>query len=148
MSSTRHVAIVGSGFGGLGVAEQLGHVPVEVTLIDRHTYHSFQPLPYQVATSLLNAEDVGAPVRGMFRHQDNVTFRMATVTGVDAAGQKIQLEGGKQIPYDYLVLAGGATVNYFDTSGAAGDALPLCCIANAFKVRCRFLGRFESDCRH
>src|SRR5881409_2935062 len=107
MGNTPHVAIVGAGFGGLGVAEQLDHVPVEVTLIDSHNYHTFQPLLYQVATSLLNAEDVGAPVRGMFRHQDNVTFRMATVTGVDAAGQKIQLEDGKQIPYDYLVLAGG-----------------------------------------
>ena len=95
MSSTRHVAIVGAGFGGLGVAEQLGHVPVEVTLIDRHNYHTFQPLFYQVVTSLLNAEDVGAPVRGMFRHQDNVMFRMATVMGVDVVGQKIQLEDGK-----------------------------------------------------
>src|SRR5438105_15044390 len=118
MSSTRHVAIVGAGFGGLGVAEQLGHVPVEVTLIDRHNYHTFQPLLYQVATSLLNAEDVGAPVRGMFRHQDNVTFRMATVTGVDAAGQKMQLADGKLIPDDYLVLAVGATVKDFNPPGA------------------------------
>src|ERR1700754_3447088 len=115
MSSTRHVAIVGAGFGGLEVAEQLDHVPVEVTLIDRHNYHTFQPLLYQVATSLLNAEDVGAPIRSMFRHQENVTFRRATVPGFDAASQKIQLEDGKQISYDYLVLAGGATVNYFNT---------------------------------
>ena len=148
MSSIRHVAIVGAGFGGLGVAEQLGHVPVEVTLIDRHNYHTFQPLLYQVATSLLNAEDVGAPVRGMFRHQDNVTFRMATVTGVDAAGQKIQLEDGKQIPYDYLVLAGGATVNYFNTSGAAEHAFPLYTLANAIKLRNRILERFEAADRN
>ena len=148
MSSIRHVAIVGAGFGGLGVAEQLGHVPVEVTLIDRHNYHTFQPLLYQVATSLLNAEDVGAPVRGMFRHQDNVTFRMATVTRVDAAGQKIQLEDGKQIPYDYLVLAGGATVNYFNTSGAAEHAFPLYTLANAIKLRNRILERFEAADRN
>jgi NADH:ubiquinone reductase (H+-translocating) len=148
MSSTRHVAIVGAGFGGLGVAEQLGHVPVEVTLIDSHNYHTFQPLLYQVATSLLNAEDVGAPVRGMFRHQDNVTFRMATVTGVDAAGQKIQLEDGKQIPYDYLVLAGGATVNYFNTPGAAEHAFPLYTLANAVKLRNRILERFEAADRN
>jgi NADH dehydrogenase len=64
------------------VGEQLGHVPVEVTLMERHNYHTFQLLLYQVATSLLNAEDVGAPVRNMFRHQKNVTFRMATVTGL------------------------------------------------------------------
>src|ERR1700730_13248149 len=113
MSKTPHVAIVGAGCGGLGVPEHFAHVPVEVTLIDRHNYHTFQPLLYQVATSLLNAEDVGAPVRSMFRHQDNFTFRMATVSGVDIAGHPIHLEHGNKIPYDYLVLAGGATVNYF-----------------------------------
>ena len=144
MSSTRHVAIVGAGFGGLGVAEQLGHVPVEVTLIDRHNYHTFQPLLYQVATSLLNAEDVGAPVRSLFRHQDNVTFHMATVTGIDAAGQNIQLDDGKQISYDYLVLAGGATVNYFNTPGAAEHAFPLYTLTNAVKLRNRILERFEA----
>ena len=144
MSNTPHVAIVGAGFGGLGVAEQLDHVPVEVTLIDRHNYHTFQPLLYQVATSLLNAEDVGAPVRSMFRHQDNVTFRMATVTRIDAAGHKIQLEDGKPISYDYLVLAGGATVNYFNTPGAAEHAFPLYTLTNAVKLRNRILERFEA----
>ena len=74
----------------MGVAEQLAHVPVEVTLIDQHDYHTFQPLLYQVATSLLNAEDVGAPIRGLFRHQDNVTFHMATVTQVDMPGHTLK----------------------------------------------------------
>ncbi len=64
---------------------------------------------------MLNAEDVAAPVRSMFRHQDNVTFRMATVTGVDLPSHAIQLDDDSQIAYDYLVLAGGATVNYFKT---------------------------------
>src|SRR5712664_4166560 len=144
MSSTRHVAIVGAGFGGLGVAEQLGHVPVDVTLIDRHNYHTFQPLLYQVATSLLNAEDIGAPVRSIFRHQDNVTFRMATVTGVDVPNHKIQLADGNQIAYDYLVLAGGATVNYFNTPGAAEHAFPLYTLMNAVTLRNRILERFEA----
>src|SRR5438128_10505976 len=113
MSSKPHVAIVGAGFGGLGVAEQLAHVPVDVTLIDRHNYHTFQPLLYQVASSLLNAEDVGAPVRSLFRHQEHVTFRMATVTGVDLVGHNVQREDGSRSACDYLVLAGGTTVNYF-----------------------------------
>ena len=147
MSKTRHVAIVGAGFGGLGVAEQLAHVPVEVTLIDQHNYHTFQPLLYQVATSLLNAEDVGAPVRSLFRHQDNVTFRMATVTGVDMPGHKIQLKDGNQISYDYLVLAGGTTVNYFNTPGAAEHAFPLYTLMNAVKLRNRILERFEATDR-
>ena len=144
MSNTLHVVIVGAGFGGLGVAEQLAHVPVEVTLIDRHDYHTFQPLLYQVATSLLNAEDVGAPIRGLFRHQDNVTFHMATVTQVDMPGHKIQLSDGRHVSYDYLVLAGGATVNYFNTPGAAEHALPLYTLMNAVKLRSRILERFEA----
>jgi len=144
MSKTPHVAIVGAGFGGLEVAEHLAHVPVEVTLIDRHNYHTFQPLLYQVATSLLNAEDVGAPVRSMFRHQENVTFRMATVSGVDVPGRKIQLEDGNEIAYDYLVLAGGATVNYFNTPGAAEHAFPLYTLMNAVKLRNQILERFEA----
>src|SRR5882672_9334964 len=144
MSKTRHVAIVGAGFGGLGVAEQLDHIPIEVTLIDQHNYHTFQPLLYQVATSLLNAEDVGAPVRSLFRHQDNVTFRMATVTGVDMPGHKIQLKDGTPISYDYLVLAAGATVNYFNTPGAAEHAFPLYTLMNAVKLRNRILERFEA----
>src|SRR5258708_31451865 len=125
MSNNPHVLIVGAGFGGLGVAEELAHVPVDVTLIDRHNYHTFQPLLYQVATSLLNAEDVGAPVRSNFQHQDNVTFRMATVTGVDVPSQKIQLDDASLIAYDYLVLSGGATFNYFNTPAAAEHAIPL-----------------------
>jgi NADH dehydrogenase FAD-containing subunit len=144
MTNTPHIAIVGAGFGGLEVAEQLAHVPVEVTLIDRHNYHTFQPLLYQVATSLLNAEDVGAPVRSMFRHQENLTFRMATVTGVDIAGRTIHLEDGNQLAYDYLVLAGGATVNYFNTPGAAEHAFPLYTLMNAVKLRNHILDRFEA----
>ena len=144
MSNAPHVIIVGAGFGGLGVAEQLAHVPVEVTLIDQHDYHTFQPLLYQVATSLLNAEDVGAPIRGLFRHQDNVTFHMVTVTRVDMPGHKIQLSDGKHVSYDYLVLAGGATVNYFNTPGAAEHAFPLYTLMNAVKLRNRILERFEA----
>src|SRR4029450_3871475 len=144
MSTTPHVAIVGAGFGGLGVAEQLDHIPVEVTLIDQHNYHTFQPLLYQVATSLLNAEDVGAPVRAMFRHQENVTFRLATVEGVDVQDRRIQLDGGEHVAYDYLVLAGGATVNYFNTPGAAEYAFPLYTLMHAVKLRNRILERFEA----
>jgi NADH dehydrogenase len=139
-----HVVIVGAGFGGLGVAEQLAHVPVDVTLIDRHNYHTFQPLLYQVATSLLNAEDVGAPVRSMFRHQENVSFRLGTVTGIDVSSHKIRLGGDEEIAYDYLVLAGGTTVNYFSTPGAAEHAFPLYTLTNAVKLRNRILERFEA----
>ena len=84
----------------------------------------------------------------MFRHQDNVTFRMATVSGVDVAGRTIHLEDGNQIAYDYLVLAGGATVNYFNTPGAAEHAFPLYTLMNAVKLRNQILDRFEAADRN
>jgi NADH dehydrogenase len=144
MSKYPHVVIVGAGFGGLGVAEQLAHVPVDVTLIDRHNYHTFQPLLYQVATSLLNAEDVGAPIRGIFRHQENVNFRLGTAAGINVLEKKIQLDDGPEISYEYLVLAGGATVNYFGTPGAAEHAFPLYTLMNAVKLRNQVMQRFEA----
>ena len=147
MSNYPHVVIVGAGFGGLGAAEQLAHVPVNVTLIDRHNYHTFQPLLYQVATSLLNAEDVGAPVRSLFRHQENVNFHLGTVTGIDVPGRKVSLENGDETTYDYLVLAGGATVNYFGTPGAAEHAFPLYTLVNAVKLRNQVIQRFEAAAR-
>src|SRR5215813_7680194 len=143
MSNYPHVVIVGAGFGGLGVAEQLAHVPVHVTLIDRHNYHTFQPLLYQVATSLLNAEDVGAPVRSIFRHEENVNFLLGTVTGIDVPGRQIQIDDGDKISFDYLVLAGGATVNYFGTPGAAEHAFPLYTLMNAVKLRNQVMRQFE-----
>ena len=143
MEKYAHVVIVGAGFGGLGVAEQLVHVPVNVTLIDRHDYHTFQPLLYQVATSLLNAEDVGAPVRSIFRRHENVNFRLGTVTAIDVPGQKIQLNDGGEIRYDCLVLAGGATVNYFGTPGAAEHAFPLYTLMNAVRLRNQVMKQFE-----
>jgi NADH dehydrogenase len=148
MNKYPHVVIVGAGFGGLGVAEQLAHVPVQVTLIDRHNYHTFQPLLYQVATSLLNAEDVGAPVRSIFRDEDNVNFRLGTVTGINVPARKIQLEDGAEIDYDYLVLAGGATVNYFGTRGAAEHAFPLYTLMNAVRLRNQVMKQFEAADRN
>jgi NADH dehydrogenase len=144
MSKYPQVVIVGAGFGGLGVAEQLAHVPVHVTLVDRHNYHTFQPLLYQVASSLLNAEDVGAPVRSMFRDQENVNFRLGTVTGINVPARKIQLADGNEISYEYLVLAAGATVNYFGTPGAAEHAFPLYTLMNAVKLRNRVMQQFEA----
>ena len=148
MNKYPHVVIVGAGFGGLGVAEQLAHVPVQVTLIDKHNYHTFQPLLYQVATSVLNAEDVGAPVRSIFRDQDNVNFRLGTVTSINVPARKIHLEDGVDMDYDYLVLAGGATVNYFGTPGSAEHAFPLYTLMNAVRLRNQVMKQFEAADRN
>jgi NADH dehydrogenase len=142
------VVIVGAGFGGLAAAEHLAHLPVAITLVDRHDYHTFQPLLYQVATSLLNAEDVGRPVRDMFHRQNNVTFRQATATGADWDARQLHLAEGGTLPFDYLVLAAGATVNYFGTPGASAYALPLYTLPDAVRLRKQILDRFEATDRN
>lgn len=143
----KQVVIVGAGFGGLAAAERLAHVPVEITLVDRHDYHTFKPLVYQVATALLNAEDVGRPIRAMFRQQDNVTIRTATATGVDWEASRLLLEDGETLPFDYLVLAAGATANYFGIPGAAEHAFPLYSLPDAVRLRHQILDRFEAAAR-
>jgi uncharacterized membrane protein YphA (DoxX/SURF4 family) len=106
------VVIVGAGFGGLACAHALRHAPVGVTLIDRHNYHLFQPLLYQVATTALAAGDIAMPIRSLLREQPNARVLLGEVTGVDAARREVRL-GARRIPYDYLVLATGATHSYF-----------------------------------
>jgi NADH dehydrogenase len=138
------VVIVGAGFGGLAAAEHLAHLPVDFILVDTHDYHTFQPLLYQVATSLLNAEDVGRPVRDMFHHQENLAFRQATATGADWEAHQLQLAEGDALPFDYLVLATGATANYFGIPDATTYALPLYTLPDAVRLRNQILDRFEA----
>jgi len=101
------VVIVGAGFGGMACAASLTRARVAVTLIDRHNYHLFQPLLYQVATAGLAPGDVAAPVRGLFREHANVRVLFGEVTGVDAARREVLL-ADQRVAYDYLVLATGA----------------------------------------
>lgn len=143
-SARPHVLIVGAGFGGLAAAQHLAHVPVDVTVVDRHDYHTFHPLLYQVASSLLNAEDVGRPLRAMFHHQRNITIREATVTDIDWQAHRALLDQGDSLPFDYLVLAAGAVVNYFGTPGAQEHAVPLYTLPDAIRLRNQILGRFEA----
>lgn len=140
----KRVVIVGAGFGGLAAAEHLAHVPVDVTLVDQHDYHTFQPLLYEVATSLLNAEDVGRPVRDIAHHQENVTYRQATATGVDWEAHQVRLAEGAALPFDYIVLAAGATANFFGIPGAAAYALPLYTLPDAVRLRNQIFDRFEA----
>ena len=85
--------VIGAGFGGLMAAKELAGDPVDVTLVDRHNFHTFQPLLYQVATAGLNAADVAYPIRGIFQQQQNLPFRQGTVTGVDWDRHEVALEG-------------------------------------------------------
>src|SRR5690349_11720068 len=102
MAVVPKVVVVGAGFGGIEVARHLRDVPVDVTLVDRNNFHTFQPLLYQVATAGLNAADVAHAVRGLFHGQRNVRFRQATVTGVDWDQRTVQLDGQADLPFDHL----------------------------------------------
>jgi NADH:ubiquinone reductase (H+-translocating) len=144
MGTRPHVVIVGAGFGGLTAAKHLERADVDVTLIDHHNYHSFQPLLYQVATAGLNPADVGYAVRGVFRRQRRVYFRKAEVTGVDWEAQRLVLRDEAPVAFDHLILAAGSSTNYFGVPGAAEFAFPLYGLEDAVRVRNHLLSLFEA----
>jgi NADH:ubiquinone reductase (H+-translocating) len=139
-----HVVIVGAGFGGLAAARSLDRHPVEVTLIDRNNFTTFQPLLYQVATAGLNAADVAHPIRGLFHRQRNLRVLMGEVTGVDWERRKVLLAEHQPVPFDHLVLAMGAVATWFGVPGAAEHAVPLYTLDDAVAVRNHVLSRFEA----
>jgi NADH dehydrogenase len=139
---TRRVVIVGAGFGGLSLAKGLARTPYDVTLIDRHNYHLFQPLLYQVATAALSPADIAAPVRAILRGQGNAAVMLADVSGIDLAAKEVIAEG-KRIPYDILVLATGAQHAYFGHDDWAPFAPGLKTIDDATYLRRRILLAFE-----
>src|SRR5687768_11608703 len=144
MAVVPKVLVVGAGFGGIEVARGLKGAPVDVTLVDQHNFHTFQPLLYQVATAGLSPTDVAHVVRGLFHRQANVRFRQGTVTGVDWAQRTVAVEGQDDLPFDHLVLAAGATVTWFGVPGADEHGFPLYTLADANRLRNHVLRRFEA----
>jgi NADH dehydrogenase/putative oxidoreductase len=142
LESLPRVIIVGAGFGGLRCAKALRDVGVTVTLIDRTNYHLFQPLLYQVATAALSPGDIAAPARQMFRNSPSTRLLLATVTGVDT-GRQVVCTQTDEIPYDYLVLATGATHSYFGKEHWSSFAPGLKRIEDALEIRRRILTAFE-----
>jgi len=138
-----HVVILGGGFGGLYTARNLRGVDVRITVIDRHNYHLFQPLLYQVATAALNPSDVAAPIRSILRRQKNVMVILGQATSIDVANRKVILTDD-EIGYDYLVLATGATHSYFAHPEWERDAPGLKTIDDALEIRRRVLVAFEA----
>ena len=136
------VVIVGAGFGGLSAAKALAGTACEITLIDRHNYHLFQPLLYQVATAGLSPADIAAPIRGIIGAQRNITVALAAVSGVDTARSEVIAEG-RRISYDFLVLATGAQHAYFGHDDWAFYAPGLKTIDDATYLRRRILLAFE-----
>jgi NADH:quinone reductase (non-electrogenic) len=132
---TPRVVILGGGFAGIGAARKLKDADVEVVLVDKHDFHTFQPLLYQVATDLLETDVVGHPLRDLFDEQPNLTVHEGTVTGVDLAKHEVQVDGSAPLHYDYLVLALGAEVNFFGVEGAQEHAFPMYTLGDAVGLK-------------
>src|ERR671930_1594881 len=111
-SQRPRVVIIGAGFGGLSAAKALARAPFDVTVVDRHNYHLFQPLLYQVATAGLSPADIASPIRGILARQRNATVLLGRVTGIDVARRAVLL-GERRVAYDHLIVATGARHAYF-----------------------------------
>lgn len=136
------VVIVGGGFGGIELAKRLKNKEVEVLMLDRHNYHTFQPLLYQVATGGLEADSIAFPLRKIFKNQNNFTFRVTDVEGVDTKHKILHSSIG-EITYDYLVIATGSDTNYFGQKEIEHFSMPMKTIPEALNLRSMILQNLE-----
>src|SRR5271166_3502587 len=140
--SPKHVVIVGGGFGGLDAAKKLARLPVQITLVDRKNHHTFQPLLYQVATAGLSPAEIAAPIREILAKYDNVEVLLGEVLGFDVEQRIVKLHGF-ELPYDYLVVAAGASHAYFGHDEWAPLAPGLKSLEDALEIRRRVLLAYE-----
>jgi NADH:quinone reductase (non-electrogenic) len=138
------VLILGGGFAGVGAAQKLGQVDADVVLVDKHDYHTFQPLLYQLATCLLDTSAVGHSLRDLLNDQENMSFHQARVTGIDLEAREVRFDGMQALTYDYLVLGLGAEVDFFGTEGAAEHAFPMYTLVDAVRLKEHVLERWEA----
>lgn len=137
------VVIIGGGFAGLAAARRLRKVPCEVTIVDRHNHHVFQPLLYQVATAGLSPGDIASPIRWILRKQARLRVLLANVERIDLAAQQLVLDRAERLPYDFLIVAAGATHSYFGHDEWSGIAPGLKTLDDALAIRRRLLLAFE-----
>ena len=139
------VLILGGGFAGVGAAQKLKDADADVVLVDRHDYHTFQPLLYQFATGLLETTGVGHSLRDLLERRGNATIHKAGVTALDLDLRTISFDQGlAPLSYDYLVLGLGAEVNFFGTEGAAEHAFPMYTLPHAVRLKDHLLERWEA----
>lgn len=148
MNPRHRVVVIGAGFGGLATVRGLRTADVDVTLVDAHNFHTFQPLLYQVATAGLDADDVAYAVRGTFRRQRNATMRMGRVTAIDTDQRSVTTTNGPPIPYDTLVVAAGAVSTSYGVPGVDEHAFALKSIDDAVSFRTHLLATFEAAAAH
>lgn len=137
-----HIVIVGAGFGGVAVAKKFKNEQVDITVVDRNNYHLFQPLLYQVSTACLAVDEIAYPIRGFFRSQKNASFRMAEVQDFKLDENKIITDTG-EIEYDYLVMAVGATTNFFGMKTVEEHSFGMKSLEEAVGIRNHILKMFE-----
>ncbi len=138
------VLILGGGFAGVGAAQKLEHADAEVVLVDRHDYHTFQPLLYQLATGLLETTAVGHSLRDLLSRHENTALHKAGVTAIDLEQRTVEFDEIAPISYDYLVFALGAEVNFFGTAGAPDHAFPMYTLPHAVHLKDHLLERWEA----
>jgi NADH:quinone reductase (non-electrogenic) len=143
-ASRPRVLVLGGGFGGIGAAQNVRKSDVDVVLVDKHDYHTFQPLLYQVATGLLEQPAVGHPIRDLFHKQDNIRVHQDEITAIDLDAREVRFGELEPLGYDYLVLALGAEVNFFGVEGAAENAFPLYTLPDAVRLKNHLLERWEA----
>ncbi len=143
MARLPQVVIIGGGFGGLAAARQLKRVACEVTIIDRHNHHVFQPLLYQVATAGLSPGDIASPIRWILRKQPQLRVLLGTVERIDTAARQVWMDGHDAVPYDFLIVAAGATHSYFGHDEWSAVAPGLKTLDDALAIRRRLLLAFE-----
>jgi NADH dehydrogenase len=141
-ASLPHVLILGGGFGGLSAAKALAGKPVRVTLVDRTNHHTFQPLLYQVATTVLSPGQIAAPLRHILRRAGNISVVLGEALGFDLEARRMKLDEG-EIGYDYLIVAAGSRHSYFGHSEWEADAPGLKTLDDALEIRRRALTAFE-----
>ena len=146
MNKIPHIVIIGAGFGGLEAAKRLAKTPVQITLIDRHNYHLFQPLLYQVAIAGLSPVQIAHPVRTIFRHQRNLSFLMGEVRNIDFKARQVITEY-KILDYDYLILAAGSRTNFFGMETIEQNGHEMKDIPSAVATRNHLLKMFEKASR-
>ena len=144
----QRVLVLGGGFAGVGAVQKLEKSDVEIVVVDKNDYHTFQPLLYQVATGLLELPAVGHPLRDLIHRQENTRFHQDRVTSIDLAAREVQFAELKPLSYDYLVLGLGAEVNFFGVDGAAEHAFPLYTLADAVRLKDHVLEKWEAADRH
>jgi NADH:quinone reductase (non-electrogenic) len=137
------VLILGGGFAGVGAAKKLKDADADVVLVDKHDYHTFQPLLYQLATGLLEQTAVGHSLRDLVQDQENATIHQATVTAVDLDAREVQFAELAPLQYDFLVLGLGAEVNFFGTEGASEHAFPMYTLLDAVRLKNHVLRKWE-----